>query len=137
VDPYDAFRGRYVRLGFNGWEVPVQDQRAPRRGQWVYVSLTNDLEGFSAPAAAALHAPAAGAYLRLRAERPDGMRVWVRPPFERFYMEESRAPEAERAYRDANTRTNRDAYVVVRVLSGRGTLEDLVVGGRSAKEVGR
>ena len=63
--------------------------------------------------------------------------VYARPPFDRYYLEEHRAPAAEAAYRAANTRTNRDAHVVVRVLDGRGVLEDLVIAGKSVQEIGR
>ncbi len=138
VDPYDAFRGRYVWLGMNTWTLPVTDEGGKARtGRWVYMTFTNDVEGFSAPAAVRVRPPDAGPYLRIRARVAPGGVVYARPPFERYYLEEHRAPAAEAAYRTANTRTNRDAHVVVRVLGGRGVLEDLVIAGQSAKEIGR
>jgi len=48
-------------------------------------------------------------------------------PFNRYYMEETLAPEAERAYRRHSTRKQRDAYITVRVLSGTAVLEELYV----------
>ena len=138
VDPYDAFRGRYVWLGMNTWTLPLAEGAGKARtGRWVYMTFTNDVEGFSAPAAVQVQPPAEGTYLRVRARVAPGGMVYARPPFDRYYLEEHRAPAAEAAYRAANTRTNRDAHVVVRVLDGRGVLEDLVIAGKSVQEIGR
>ena len=138
VDPYDAFRGRYVRLGMNNWTLPLADEDGKARtGRWIYMTFTNDVEGFSAPAAVRVQPPAAGPYLCIRARVAPGGVVYARPPFDRYYLEEHRAPAAETAYRDATARTNRDAHVVVRVLGGQGVLEDLVIAGKSAREIGR
>ena len=48
-------------------------------------------------------------------------------PFDRYYMEEKLAPAAEAAYRQNSGREKRDAYVVVRIRSGRAVIEDLFI----------
>ena len=136
VDPYDAFRGRFVALGFENRSLPLAGTNDVRHGAWMYVQFTNDAAGFASPAAVAVEQPEAGPYLRLRAPPHHGGTVSVRLPFDRYYLDEERAPKAESAFRAASSRTNRDAYVVLRVLGGRGVLEDLVVAGRSARELG-
>ena len=135
VDPYDAFRGRYVTLRCETWLVP--EPQGLRKGQWMYVSFTNDAGGVARAVAASLQPPAAGPYLRLRAPQPWNDRVEVKLPFDRYYAEEHRAPKVEAAYRQAANRKNQDAYAVVRVYRGRGVLEDLLVGGRSAREIAK
>ncbi len=56
-------------------------------------------------------------------------------PFDRFYMEEAKAPAAEAAYREHNRKGAQDAYVIVRVLEGAGVIEDLYVGGKPIEDV--
>ena len=55
-------------------------------------------------------------------------------PFERFYMEEELAPEAERVVRERSRGGQRDAYIAVRVRSGSAVIEDLFVGGKPIRE---
>ncbi|MDD5706620.1 MAG: hypothetical protein PHR35_11915, partial [Kiritimatiellae bacterium] len=64
-------------------------------------------------------------------------RVHCRLPFDRYYRDEKLAPEAEWAYRDANTRGRQDGVVVVRVWRGQAAIENLEVGGRPIRELAR
>ena len=54
-------------------------------------------------------------------------------PFDRFYMEEKLAPEAEWASR----RDKQGGVAVVRVWRGLGVIEDLELGGRPIRDVAR
>jgi hypothetical protein len=54
-------------------------------------------------------------------------------PFERFYMDEKLAPEAEMAY----ARGRQEGVLVVRVWHGLGVIEDLELGGRPIRDVAR
>jgi hypothetical protein len=49
-------------------------------------------------------------------------------------MEETKAPAAEKAYRESNRRGAQDAYVVLRVRDGAGVIENLFVGGKPIAE---
>ena len=48
-------------------------------------------------------------------------------PFDRFYLEESLAPEAERMYRELLADSTQTVYAVVRIKEGRTTLQDVMV----------
>lgn len=131
VDPYDAFRGRYVALGFPDAEAVLPaGQKPPRRGERVYVELERDDEGFARLGTFRRERPEAGPYLRLRVLWTADDRVSLELPFDRYYLEEPLAPEAERLYREhSGGGDRRTAWVAVRVLDGRAAIEELYVGG--------
>jgi uncharacterized membrane-anchored protein len=56
-----------------------------------------------------------------------GTNAYLQLPFDRYYMNESKAPQAESAYWSHSRRTNQAAYVSVRVLDGFAVLEDLYI----------
>jgi len=131
-DPVDAFRGRYVAIRFALDRAPAADGLELERRQWVCVPLLVDAEGLAAFGPATLEPPRSGAYLRLRSggiyPDEDGQRrVWVTMPFNRYYMDENLAPEAERAVWSGR-RGEREAFVTVRVRNGVGVLEELYIG---------
>jgi uncharacterized membrane-anchored protein len=140
VDPYDAFRGRYVALSFDGRSAPCPD--AVRRRQTVYVCAEADTNGFARLTRAALRPDAAGVWFRARASHgpgPNGAGDKTLPldlPFDRFYMDERAAPRAEELYRRANRRGGpQDAWLQVRVHRGLAVPEDLYVSGRPIREM--
>ncbi len=135
VDPYDAFRGRYVAVRVEPDTVDTAGP-APREGRWVCVGVAAGPDGFARLTTATTEPPAAGAWMRVRVRYGSGRTLHLELPFDRFYMEESDAPRAEQVYRDAARRDGpQDAWLVVRVYRGRAVIEDLFVGGRPVKDV--
>ncbi len=143
VDPYDAFRGRYVRLGFDattaGWNEPV----APKNGATVYARLDTTPEGYATLGQASLTEPNDGDYLAVTSRwNSDGARsISVELPFEQFYMTEQLAPKAEQVYRSINrwdqSQQQRPCYARVRVLKGVGVIENVFVEDKPLAEVAR
>lgn len=127
VDPYDAFRGRFVALGFdqNSVEVPADHDFA--RGQTVHALLAEDADGFTTFTEIRRLRPAAEPYLTAKIQYVSGNNARLQLPFDRFYMDENEAPQAERVYRQNSVRSNRNAYVQVRIEKGFGVIEDLYV----------
>lgn len=142
VDPADAFRGRYLALGFTAEGTAVPAGSRLEHGEWAFASLAEDDRGLARLEAAAGSPPAEGDYLRLRVDStdlgPQGREVWVDLPFDRLYLPEGLAPAAE-ARLLAGTAGTADpdapprAWAVIRVRDGRGVLEDLVIDGISAR----
>ncbi|MCJ7755617.1 MAG: GDYXXLXY domain-containing protein [Thermoanaerobaculales bacterium] len=131
VDPVDAFRGRYVAIRFAVERAPAADDLEVRSGKHVFVPLEVDADGYAALGRAEVDPPSTGSYLRLRAGvvSPDeeGNRwVWVTLPFRRYYMDEERAPAAERAVWGGR-RGQREASISVRVRNGVGVIEELYI----------
>lgn len=129
VDPYDAFRGRYVVLGLEAGEALADDGETFRRDQKVFVRLKEDDEGFARYDGVTSTRPSEGAYVATRVRwYGDGRKVHLRSPCDRYYLNERDAPAAEAAYRRHSRRGKRDAYVAVRVLRGNAVIEELYVG---------
>ena len=134
VDPYDAFRGRYVALGFDRNSVAAPPGHDFARGQTVHVRLAEDADGFATFAEVLRDPPDAAPYLTTKIQYVGGDLVHLRLPFDRFYMDENEAPAAERAYWKYSASSNRNAYVQVRIEKGFAVLEDLYVDGTPIRE---
>ncbi len=136
VDPVDAFRGRYVALAFEEntavWGEPGE---MPAQGNTpICIELTVDEAGFAHLGRATHEAPASGDYIRT-SEWASGQGV-IYPvlPFDRYYMNEKKAPQAEQAYLEHSRRGNQDAYVTVRVRNGIAVIEQLYVADQPVEE---
>lgn len=132
VDPYDALRGRYVALGFVPIVVPLQPTSVPfDEEQPVYAHVDTGQDGFLRFTAATTTPPATGEYLRVSATSADGSstrNVRLSLPFDRFYMEERLAPQAEQVYQQQSRRGQQETYILLRVRQGRGVIENLYIG---------
>jgi uncharacterized membrane-anchored protein len=163
VDPFDAFRGKYVALDIEGGRRGgmLTDTRF-ERNQRVYLRIGADTNGFSVIERVALQPDASALWIKARvancweeykdvtnavprAGRPPGelrvptgkYRTRLDLPFDRYYMDEKLAPEAESAYRDASRAGRREAVVTVRVWRGVTVIERLEIGGRPIQDIAR
>ncbi len=130
VDPYDPFRGRYVALQIESSTAPLPADWKLVRGQRVYVQLETDPEGFATLGQLSQEPPNSTLYLQAPIRSINNNTVRLRLPFDRYYLEESLAPEAERAYRRHSQSTARDAYITVRLRKGQAVLEELFIAGQ-------
>ena len=164
VDPYDAFRGRYVALGFEERKVLIpedlyQKRQALEFGQKIFAVLEQDENGFARFTSLSLTRPEEKPYIKTRIHHIEVKHAVLDMPFNRYYMDEELAPIAERIYRERSRATidwNReseelapltesllaerigrekhDAYVTVRIKSGYAVLEQLYIDGVPIKE---
>lgn len=132
VDPVNPFMGRYVRLNLSG-EVAAPKSRPGRAGrmQDAWVTYTLDEQGFVNPAALYWVRPKDAPSLKVRTSGfdQDG-KIRFSYPFDRYYMNEMKAPEVDRAM--AGGRWNlrpREVFVTVRVLGETAVLEELHLNG--------
>lgn len=134
VDPYDAFRGRYVAITLEPRETAWPRGRPDlKRGEEVFVMLGTDTNGFVTLTGMSVERPAGGDYLRVKVGWVQSQdRMGVQYLVDRFYLPEDEAPRAEQLYREHTGQ--KDAYVVLKVRKGEAATEDLVVGGRSIRE---
>ena len=111
--------------------------------------ITEDEKGFARFSGVSVDRPKGNAYVLAEVDyvvpaltkEPPSSNEWSKPgvhlalPFDRYYMEESDAPAAEKAYREHSRQGGeRDAYVIVRVRKGQAVIEDLYVGGMPIRE---
>ena len=135
VDPIDLFRGRYVALNFAAENTPVSVPTNLPYSTPVFLQIAPGPDGYSTVTAILTNKPSSGDWFAGRYQgqgwSTNTNTVRVEFPFNRFYMDENLAPEAERAYnrlnRDQATTTN--TFATVRILNGRAVLEDLHLDG--------
>lgn len=133
VDPYDPFRGRYVALGFDIESKPIETPRVFYYDQYCYAQLGADSNGFATVEALFSEKPEGGSYIKTQIRysyASNETSYLIKLPFDRFYMPEKLAPEAERAYQKANRRGDtQSAAAVVRVWRGDAVIQDLEING--------
>jgi uncharacterized membrane-anchored protein len=127
VDPYDAFRGRYVALQFQQNSAPVPADEKLAMNQKVYAELAEDENGFARLVKVTANEPSDEAYVQCRVSSITDSLVYLQFPFDRYYMDEKLAPAAEAAYLEHSRREVRDVYATVRVKDGNAVLEELYI----------
>lgn len=137
VDPHDPFRGKYITLDFEDDSSPIQWNESLFSNGKTFVQFEVAEDGYARIAHIQGHAFANGPYLELPTEsirkRYKG-NVYVDFPFDRFYMEESKAPRAERELRANPQNEELESYALVAFKNGKAVLLDVVVGEKSIKD---
>lgn len=134
VDPYDAFRGRYVALRIEEDKVPLPKGLRLKDEQQAYVSITVDEQGFARFSTVTPSKPRGVSYMQVKVGYISGNNVHLDLPIDRYYMEEKAAPIAEKIYRQQTMRDKQDTYVLVRVKDGFAVIEALYVGEKRIEE---
>ncbi len=122
VDPVDLFRGRYATLSFPIQWVPIVEGEV-EKGDLVYALLETDDEGFARFSGVSASPPPSPDHLELVALGSSRGRARIRLPYDRFYMDEERAPEVDRRMRGRPGR----AWIALRVYEGKGVVVELQV----------
>lgn len=130
VDPNDFLRGKYVALQFDENKMASGSTQQFKVGEEVNVLLMNDEAGF-----ARIHSISRGRvsngkdYIRtvISSVTAGPGFIYVSWPFERFYMDEFKAPLAETAYNQLRTDSTNISYALVRVKDGNAVLENVFI----------
>lgn len=131
IDPSDPFRGRYITLKYRDNSVKISDGDQWKRGDKVFAVLSTHKEGYAIikniskirPQDNEDYITAKIRYVKLR----DKNTVTLDFPFTRYYMEEFKAPKAEKAYRKLVRNAN--TYALVSVQRGEAVIEDVLLDG--------
>jgi uncharacterized membrane-anchored protein len=133
IDPSDPFRGKYVTLSFNADH--TYDTADWSSGEAVSVVFTTDSVGFAVIDYLTRNEPE-DPFLRTTISYKDSdNEVYINLPFDRFYMEESKAKPAEDAYFQANRDTARVCYGLVNIGRGQAVITDVFIGNKSLREI--
>ncbi len=141
VDPTDAFRGKYVDLTFADVEVRTDSSQYFDNGEEVYITLKQDSAGYAVPDKISRDRPGKGEFMEVSVEyshksREEGLLVvQLQYPFNRLYMEEFKATDAENAYWQARSDSSKTTYAIVRVLDGNALLENVMVNDSTLADV--
>ncbi|MBK8503754.1 MAG: GDYXXLXY domain-containing protein [Saprospiraceae bacterium] len=135
VDPNDPFRGKYIVLSFSDTDLAVTDASLWNYGDMAYATFNEDSTGYARIDKIDRQIPLVVDYLEVKISSiintPEEQRVYVDFPFDRLYLEEKKAPQAEQIYRDAMGDNQASAYALVYIRDGRGVLTDVFVDGKS------
>lgn len=135
VDPNDPFRGKYVQLRFDNSLTNYSNNLYGSENNTAFVTLAEDSLGYAKIKSIDFYKPATPNYIKVDfAFSYDSSSVIIEYPFDRFYMEESKAYPAEVAYRQA-ARNGSVTYALVTVKSGVGVLKDVLINDRPIAEV--
>jgi uncharacterized membrane-anchored protein len=135
VDPADPFRGRYVALNFTAsqFNLDTNAQHSWKKNDPVFVLIGQDGNGYAEIKGLSHTAPTQDTpFIKARVSYVWENELTIYYPFSKFFMEENKAPEAERIYRRANA-----GYALVHVYQGNAVLSDVFVKGKSLRELAK
>lgn len=139
IDPGDPFRGKYIILRFDENTIEIQDEAEWEEGETIYVFLSEDNNGFVKISSVSKEEPPASQdFLKAKAGNVFGngsKKLVIDYPFDRYYMEESKAYEAELTYQRSQADTNQVAYALVSIKEGEAVLKDVLIDGVPIREV--
>lgn len=133
IDPTDPFRGKYITLRFEEDTFLSDSTVQFQSGEDVFVGLKKDEEGFAVIESVSRDKPTTTSeFVQAKTGYADsGGSVQIRYPFNKFYLEESKAADAERAYWEANSDSTQIAYALVNIKDGNAALKDVIINGKS------
>jgi|SRR5215203_5292172 len=138
IDPSDPFRGKYINLTFNENTAEIQNKENWARGETVFVLLSTDNNGFAKIKSVSKTKPLESQdFLKAKVNLVtyDGSKLFIEYPFDRFYMEESKAYDAEMTYSRSSRDTSQVAYALVNIKNGESVLKDVMINGISIREI--
>ncbi len=128
IDPSDPFRGKYIILKYEENKVETLDTNYVR-GNDIYLKIEKDNEGY-AKATQVQYTPFNDeTYIKTKVKHynKETQLVYFDLPFERFYMEESKAYDAELAYNEVIRDTSNNMYAMIYIKKGKGVLDNVMV----------
>jgi len=144
VDPTDPFRGKYITLRYDIDRFNVISDDDWPNDEKIYVHLTEDSLGYAKIIDVTKDRPDNGVdYVdaTVRYSHPINQpnasvrRLRIKYSFDRYYMEESKAYDAEIAYRNSLRNRTGDTYTLVTIKDGKPVIKDVLLNGVPIREV--
>ncbi|AUP78636.1 GDYXXLXY domain-containing protein [Flavivirga eckloniae] len=138
VDPNDPFRGKYITLNYEIDSYKTKDSLW-KRNDIIYVYLNNDGSGYAKidTVGRALIPNKDNDYFKAKAGwySKYSNKLSIQFPFNRYYMEETKAKDAEVAVRDRQRDSlPNNTYALVYIKDGEAVLNDVIIDDISIKE---
>ena len=114
-DPYDMFRGNYLRINFMEQDVVGEYPKEGEYGDWLYVSVDKSGDGFAYFSNVSLEKPKETSnYYKTRGYYSEYRKTYNINTPTRYYMNENKSLDAEEVYNENMENT----YVKVRIKDG-------------------
>lgn len=141
VDPVNPIKGRYVALDFAANNFKAKKKHDFQRNEDVYIELGTNAKGYAVIKRVHKKPPAGDKYyLKAKVDytndwsNDSSSTIYLKYPFEEYFMDEFSAPKAERLYLDSAMKPDL-TYALVKVYKGGGVIEDLYINNRPVKEL--
>lgn len=131
IDPSDPFKGKYIHLNYEVNSAPSNDTTWMRYAP-IYIALTTDSLGFAMVEEVYKELPDKIEYLKLEVNGYSAYekRVNFSIPHNEFYMNETKAYDAEIAYSKAQRDSlSGTTYALIYVKDGKGVLDNVFIDG--------
>lgn len=140
IDPTDPLRGKYITLSYDESTVSVPSEEDWMTGDLIYVFFATGKDGFARIESVSKTRPTDNqsfveAKVRFVIPGNPKKQLTIDYPFDRYYMEESKAHEAELMYRQAEQDTSKVTYALVSIKDGEAVLKDVLIDGTSIREI--
>ena len=139
IDPNDPFRGKYITLHYSENKAKVSDNHIWEINEPIFVSLAKDSAGFAkietiskSISPQSLNNVIAKISFILKY---DSTRLNIDYPFDRYYMEESKAYQAELTYRQSRRDPSKTTYALVNIKNGNAVLKDVLINEVSIRKI--
>ncbi|WP_242134590.1 GDYXXLXY domain-containing protein [Aestuariivivens marinum] len=137
IDPADPFRGRYIALDFEVGLYVTKDSTW-QRGEDLCIYLETDSLGYAkvSKISRVLLPNEKKNFVNAKARwyNKQSKELNIQYPFNRYYMGETKAYDAEVAVRNAHQDSLIDTYALVYVKAGEAVLDDVIVNNISIKD---
>ncbi len=139
IDPTDPFRGKYISLNFQANAIEIKASHDWKKNDPVFVLLDTDQQGYARIRAVTHERPRGDSdYIQASVRQiiqGSNHKLIVEYPFNRYYIEESKAAETEKIYLDSMSSSSSQTYAVVMVKDGEALIKDIFISGISIKEI--
>lgn len=144
VDPNDPFRGKFISLHIDQNSFKINRADKWGNGEDIYVTIDSlSQNGFSRISNISKVKPDSKVdFIKAKVDyvnswdstkswnNTNGSVVYINYPFERYYLDENKAPQAEQFFRESIRDSNKLNYVAVKVIDGDAVLKDLIINGK-------
>lgn len=141
IDPNDPFRGKYITLNFKESGIKVKNVKEWNSNETIFAKIETAKDGFAKIKSISKTKPNDDSiYLKLKINyitEYDGNKIHLDFPFNRFYMNENKAKNAEIAYAESTKDTTKIAYALVATKNGEAVIKDVLIDNISIKELAK
>ena len=142
IDPNDPFRGKYIVLNFKESEIKVKDSLNWSNNETVFAKIATSKEGFARITSISKTEPKDHSiYLKLKIAYTSNFdnqnRIILDFPFDRFYINEYKAKNAEKTYNASTADSTKTTYATVVIKNGEAALKDVFIDTISIRELAK
>lgn len=140
IDPNDPFRGKYITLRFKESAIKVKNLKEWNSNETIFAKIETSKNGFAKIKSISKTKPTDNStYLKLKINYSDDYenKIYLDFPFNRFYMNEYKAKNAEEVYAESTIDTTKIAYALVATKNGEAVIKDVLIDNISIKELAK